>query len=107
MPPFFQQIIKFIQKIFKMPFQNPISPGVYIEETSAFPNSVVPVATAVPAFIGYTPKASFEGKSYLNNPIKLTSFNEFKTIFCYPDNTPPKPSVKQYNPQYYLIKQKS
>ena len=42
------------------------SPGVYINELNAFPNSVVPVATAVPAFIGYTPTASYEGKSYTN-----------------------------------------
>ena len=33
------------------------TPGVYIVEKSAFPNSVVQVATAVPAFIGYTEKA--------------------------------------------------
>jgi phage tail sheath protein FI len=33
------------------------SPGVYIDELNAFPNSVVLVATAVPAFIGYTPTA--------------------------------------------------
>ena len=30
------------------------TPGVYIVEESAFPSSVVEVATAVPAFIGYT-----------------------------------------------------
>ncbi len=29
-------------------------PGVYVEETNSFPPSVVAVATAVPAFIGYT-----------------------------------------------------
>ena len=34
------------------------TPGVYIEEKSAFSNSVVSVATAVPAFIGYTAKAA-------------------------------------------------
>jgi hypothetical protein len=33
------------------------TPGVYINDVNAFPHSVVPVATAVPAFIGYTPKA--------------------------------------------------
>jgi phage tail sheath protein FI len=42
------------------------SPGVYINEQNAFPNSVVSVATAVPAFIGYTPQAVYEGKSYTN-----------------------------------------
>ena len=33
------------------------TPGVYINELNAFPNSVVPVATAVPGVIGYTPNA--------------------------------------------------
>ncbi|MEY2632024.1 MAG: hypothetical protein RIR00_678, partial [Pseudomonadota bacterium] len=33
------------------------SPGVYIVEKSAFPNSVVEVSTAVPAFIGHTARA--------------------------------------------------
>lgn len=33
------------------------TPGVYIDEKSAFPNSAVPVPTAVPVFIGYTEKA--------------------------------------------------
>ena len=33
------------------------TPGVYIEEKSAFPSSAVQVATAVPAFVGYTEKA--------------------------------------------------
>lgn len=36
------------------------SPGVYINEQNAFSNSIVPVATAVPAFIGYTPQALYE-----------------------------------------------
>ena len=30
------------------------TPGVYIVEKNAFPNSVVAVPTAVPAFIGHT-----------------------------------------------------
>ncbi len=33
------------------------SPGVYINEQNAFPTSVVPVPTAVPAFLGSTQKA--------------------------------------------------
>ena len=57
------------------------SPGVHINETNAFPNAVVPVATAVPAFIGYTPQAVYEGKSYTNIPTKVTSFEEFKAIY--------------------------
>ena len=47
------------------------TPGVYIVEKSAFPNSVVEVATAVPAFIGYTERADNKGKSLLNKPFKI------------------------------------
>lgn len=81
------------------------SPGVYINEINAFPNAVVPIATAVPAFIGYTPQAMYEGKSYTNVPTKITSFADFQTIFCYEDPAPPADSKKQYEPQYYLVKQ--
>jgi hypothetical protein len=83
------------------------SPGVYIQELNAFSNSVVPVATAVPAFIGYTPQALYEGKSYANVPQKITSFAEFQAIYCYPDPPQPAPPAKQYSPQYYLVQQKS
>ncbi|WP_299885862.1 phage tail sheath C-terminal domain-containing protein [uncultured Lacinutrix sp.] len=81
------------------------SPGVYINETNAFPNSVVPVATAVPAFIGYTPQALFEGKSYTNVAMKITSFAEFQAIYCYPDPAAPASPTKQYSPEYYLVEQ--
>jgi len=83
------------------------TPGVYIEEKNAFPNSVIPVATAVPAFVGYTPQAMYEGKSYTNVPTKITSFADFQKIFCYPDLPTSTDPVKQYNPQYYLVKQNS
>lgn len=83
------------------------SPGVYIDEQNAFPNSVVPVATAVPAFIGYTPQAAYEGKSYTNVAQKITSFEEFKSIYCIPDPAPPASPSKQYNPEYYLVAEKS
>ncbi len=83
------------------------SPGVYINELNGFPNSVVPIATAVPAFIGYTPQALYEGKSYTNVPQKITSFAEFQAIYCYPNPGPPASPVKQYNPEYYLVKQES
>ena len=82
------------------------SPGVYINELNAFPNSVVAVATAVPAFIGYTPTALYEGKSYVNVAQKITSFAEFKAIYCFPDPPPPASPSKQYSPEYYLVKQK-
>nr|MDZ8000844.1 phage tail sheath C-terminal domain-containing protein [Aulosira sp. DedVER01a] len=40
------------------------TPGVYIEEISKFPPSVAEVATAIPAFIGYTEKAVVRGVDY-------------------------------------------
>lgn len=83
------------------------SPGVYVNEINGFGNSVVPIATSVPAFIGYTPQALYEGKSYTNVPTKITSFADFQAIFCYPDPPAPADPAKQYNPQYYLVQQKS
>lgn len=82
------------------------TPGVYIEELNAFPNSVAMVPTAVPAFVGYTPQALYEGVSYTNVPKKITSFAEFQAIFCYPDAPTSGNLKKQYHPEYYLIKQK-
>jgi len=83
------------------------TPGVYINEINAFPNSVVPVATAVPAFIGYTPQAMYEGQSYTNVAQKITSFADFQAIYCLPNPAPPAAATKQYSPQYYLVQQKS
>lgn len=57
------------------------TPGVYIVEKNAFPSSVVEVATAVPAFIGYTEKAENKGKSLLNKPWRITSMSEFHNYF--------------------------
>ncbi|MCF7483147.1 phage tail sheath family protein [Vibrio sp. J1-1] len=57
------------------------TPGVYIVEKNAFPNSVVEVATAVPAFIGYTEKAENGGKSLSNVPWRITSMSEFRQYF--------------------------
>jgi phage tail sheath protein FI len=57
------------------------TPGIYIEERSAFPNSAVPVATAVPAFIGYTEKAVRDKKPLTNKPTKISSFGEFLMFF--------------------------
>jgi hypothetical protein len=57
------------------------TPGVYIEEKSAFPSSAVQVATAVPAFVGYTEFASRSNKSLKNKPTRITSLNEFHQLF--------------------------
>lgn len=57
------------------------TPGVYVIEKNAFPNSVVEVATAVPAFIGYTEKAAIGAKSLKNVPWRITSMSEFRSFF--------------------------
>lgn len=57
------------------------TPGVYIVEKNAFPNSVVEVATAIPAFIGHTEKAVNGNKSLLNKPWRITSMAEFRSFF--------------------------
>lgn len=57
------------------------TPGVYIVEKSVFPNSVVEVATAVPAFIGHTEKAVNGNKSLLNRPWRITSMAEFHSYY--------------------------
>jgi phage tail sheath protein FI len=57
------------------------TPGVYIVEKNAFPNSVVEVATAVPAFIGYTEKADNKGISLFNTPWRITSLAEYLVYF--------------------------
>ncbi|MCY4333704.1 MAG: phage tail sheath subtilisin-like domain-containing protein [Litoreibacter sp.] len=57
------------------------TPGVYIVEKNAFPNSVVQVATAVPAFIGYTEKAMNGNLAIPNVPTRLTSMVEFHNYF--------------------------
>lgn len=81
------------------------TPGIYINEESAFPNSVVSVPTAVPAFIGYTPQATYNGKSCTNVPLKISSFAEFQAIYCYPNPPAPASPAKQYSPEYYVVKQ--
>jgi phage tail sheath protein FI len=56
------------------------TPNVYIEEIPTLPPSVVPVATAVPAFIGHTEKAGEDGE-YLNQPVRITSLLDYTTHF--------------------------
>lgn len=57
------------------------TPGVYIEEVPAFPNSIIQVATAVPAFIGYTQTASDNGQSLRALPTRIGSLADFRTYF--------------------------
>ena len=57
------------------------TPGGYIEEKSAFPNSAVPVPTAVPAFIGYTQFAMKDKKDLKHVPTRISSFGEYLLYF--------------------------
>ncbi|HEY1255733.1 MAG TPA: phage tail sheath C-terminal domain-containing protein [Terracidiphilus sp.] len=52
------------------------TPGVYINELNAFPNSVVEVPTAVPAFFGYTETAPTP-----NVPTRISSLAEYLLLF--------------------------
>ena len=79
------------------------TPGVYINELNAFPNSVVAVPTAVPAFVGYTPQAECQGESCLGKAQKVTSFADFKSIYGFPDPAAPADPAIQYSPRYYLL----
>jgi phage tail sheath protein FI len=81
------------------------TPGVYVQEIGAFPNSVVPVATAVPAFIGYTPQATFGGRSCTGQPVRITSLQEFMTCFALldPATGAPLPETAQNPARYYPI----
>ncbi|PKN63112.1 MAG: phage tail protein [Deltaproteobacteria bacterium HGW-Deltaproteobacteria-15] len=56
-------------------------PGVYVEETSLFPPSVAEVATAIPAFIGYTAKAIKKGEDLTNKPTRITSLLDYRESF--------------------------
>ncbi|GAB3255553.1 phage tail sheath family protein [Chitinimonas naiadis] len=57
------------------------TPGVYIVEKNAFPNSVVEVATAVPAFIGHTQKADNRNKPLTLKPWRISSMTEYHQYF--------------------------
>ncbi|MEN0006243.1 MAG: phage tail protein, partial [Bacteroidota bacterium] len=58
------------------------TPGVYIEEVSTFPPSVVAVPTAIPAFIGYTQSASApNGDALTGIPTRITSILEYRLLF--------------------------
>jgi len=58
------------------------TPGVYIQEVSLFPPSVAQVETAIPAFVGYTEKASDANeKSLAGTPVRIRSLVEFQSLF--------------------------
>ena len=58
------------------------TPGVYVEEIVKFPPSVAQVETAIPAFIGYTEKATNKIKGDLKGvPTRITSMLDYETFF--------------------------
>lgn len=57
------------------------TPGVYVTELDAFPRSIPGVATAVPAFIGYTQQATLSGKPMYFKPMLINSLADFEAIF--------------------------
>ena len=62
------------------------TPGVYIEEIVKFPPSVAQVETAIPAFIGYTEKATNKVTGDLKGlPTRITSMLEYETFLEVPD----------------------
>ena len=64
------------------------TPGVYINEIPSFPPSVAQVATAIPAFIGYTSIAKDADGIDLPGitPTKIYSVKEYEQYFGYPEN---------------------
>ncbi|MEZ4823096.1 MAG: hypothetical protein R2942_12025 [Ignavibacteria bacterium] len=63
------------------------TPGVYVNEIPSFPPSVAQVATAIPAFIGYTQKAvDTDGDSLENIPTVVYSMLEYETYFGQAEN---------------------
>ena len=92
------------------------TPGVYIQEISTLPASIVPVATAIPAFVGYTRSRLRNGASFpANKPVRITSYLEYQEIFgesfyeLYTITITDGPSVSISNPtnfsQYLLTYQ--
>jgi uncharacterized protein len=58
------------------------TPGVYVEEIVKFPPSVAQVETAIPAFIGYTEKATKKEEGDLHlKPTRITSLLDYINYF--------------------------
>ena len=58
------------------------TPGVYIVEEDAFPNSVVQTPTGIPLFVGYTEKAeNAAGETLIRKPTRITSLMDYHSLF--------------------------
>lgn len=56
-------------------------PGVYIKETDMYPTSIAQVATAIPAFIGYTESDGEKENSLHLVPTRISSMVEYEQLF--------------------------
>lgn len=63
---------------------SPRTPGVFVQETRAAPAAVVEVASAVPAFVGYT------AAGLPDTPVRVGSISEFEAAF----GGPPRPRLR-------------
>ena len=85
------------------------TPGVYVVEKSAFPNSVVEAPTAIPAFIGITEKAQNGADLLSGKPWKITSMTEFQQYFGgapapeFKLSVADKPELKDNKKPFYYI----
>ncbi|WP_322044108.1 phage tail sheath family protein [Paraburkholderia sp. J67] len=77
------------------------TPDVYIVEQDAFPNTVVAVETAIPAFIGYTEKARDGNAARKYKPTRIESLTDYVKVF----GGPYKPlfSLKQSDDKTHYV----
>ena len=62
------------------------SPDVYVEEIPSFPPSVAEVGTAIPAFIGYTERATKNtADDLILKPTKVYSLKDFESLYGFPE----------------------
>ena len=78
------------------------TPGVYIVEKNAFPNSVVEAPTAIPAFIGITEKAQSGNDDLTGIPWKISSMTEYLQYFGGAPELKFNVDIKKY---FYLSKE--
>ncbi|GGH06773.1 phage tail sheath family protein [Mucilaginibacter phyllosphaerae] len=57
------------------------TPGVYVEEVSTLPPSIVQASTAIPVFLGYTQLTAYNGRELKNVPTRISSMLEYKQYF--------------------------
>ncbi|HTO03684.1 MAG TPA: phage tail sheath C-terminal domain-containing protein [Opitutus sp.] len=81
------------------------APGIYIEELNLLPSRIAAVPTAVPAFIGYTARATQNGRSLHLRLTRINSFAEFQSLFgkLGSDRLTPAPDSAQINARFTLV----